>query len=117
MRTKTNVARKKYVKKILKRAKGFVGGRRRMLRTAMETVERAEVYATRDRRTRKREFRALWITRISAAVRSKGLNYSRFISGLVKSGVIIDRKMLAELAVRDEAAFNQLVDLAKVKTA
>ena len=117
MRTKTNVARKKYVKKVLKRAKGFVGGRRKMLRTAMESVERAEVYATRDRRVRKREFRTLWITRISAAVKAKGLNYSRFISGLVKSGVNIDRKMLAELAVRDEAAFNQLVDLAKAKTA
>jgi len=117
MRTKTNVARKKFMKKQLKRAKGFVGGRRKMIRTVMESVERAEVYATRDRRTRKREFRSLWITRISAAVKLKGLNYSRFISGLNKAGVTIDRKMLAELAVRDEAAFSQLVDLAKAKTA
>ncbi|MBI3829506.1 MAG: 50S ribosomal protein L20 [Planctomycetes bacterium] len=117
MRTKSNVARKKYMKKVLKRAKGFVGGRRKMIRTVMETVERAEVYATRDRRARKRTFRALWITRISAAVKTKGLNYSRFISGLVKAGVNLDRKMLADMAVRDEAAFNQLVDLAKAKTA
>jgi large subunit ribosomal protein L20 len=117
MRTKTNVARKKYMKKVLKRAKGFVGGRRKMIRTVMETVERAEVYATRDRRTRKRQFRSLWITRISAAVKPKGINYSRFISGLVKAGVNLDRKMLADMAVRDEAAFNQLVDLAKAKTA
>lgn len=117
MRTKTNVARKKYMKKVLKRAKGFVGGRRKMIRTVMETVERAEVYATRDRRARKRQFRSLWITRISAAVKPKGINYSRFISGLVKAGVNLDRKMLADMAVRDEAAFNQLVDLAKAKTA
>ena len=117
MRTKTNVARKKFIKKQLKRAKGFVGGRRKMIRTAMETVERAEVYATRDRRARKREFRSLWITRISAAVKQRGLNYSRLIHGLNKAGVSIDRKMLAEMAVRDEAAFTQLVDLAKARTA
>ena len=117
MRTKTNVARKKFIKKQLKRAKGFLGGRRKMIRTAMETVERAEVYATRDRRARKREFRSLWITRISAAVKQRGLNYSRLIHGLNKAGVSIDRKMLAEMAVRDEAAFTQLVDLAKARTA
>ena len=117
MRTKTNVARKKFIKKQLKRAKGFVGGRRKMIRTAMETVERAEVYATRDRRARKREFRSLWITRLSAAAKQRGLNYSRLINGLNKAGVTIDRKMLSEMAVRDEAAFTQLVDLAKAKTA
>src|SRR6185503_8676867 len=113
MRTKSNVPRKKFIKKQLKRAKGFVGGRRKMIRTVMETVERAEVYATRDRRARKRQFRSLWITRISAAVKPKGINYSRFMSGLAKAGINIDRKMLSELAVRDEAAFSQLVDLAK----
>jgi large subunit ribosomal protein L20 len=117
MRTKTNVARKKYVRKILKRASGFVGGRRKMIRTAMETVERAEAYATRDRRTRKREFRALWITRVSAAVKARGLNYSRFMSGLKKAGLAMDRKMLADLAVRDEAAFTKLVETAKAKLA
>jgi large subunit ribosomal protein L20 len=117
MRTKTNVSRKKYTRKILKRAKGFVGGRRKMIRTVMETVERAEQYATRDRRVRKREFRSLWITRLSAAVKAQGLNYSRFMSGLKKAGVAMDRKMLADLAVRDEAAFTRLVETAKAKLA
>lgn len=117
MRTKTTPARKKYVKKVLRRARGFVGGRRKMIRTAMESIERAEVYATRDRRVRKREFRALWITRITAACRLRGLNYSSFIHGLNKAGVTMDRKMLSELAVRDEAAFDQLVTLARAKTA
>ena len=113
MRTKTNVPRKKYVKKIFKRAKGFVMGRGKMFRTAVETVERAEAYATRDRRNRKRTFRALWITRLSAAVEQQGLNYSSFISGLKKAGVTLDRKMLADLAVRDEQTFKALVDQSK----
>ena len=117
MRTKTNVARKKYIKKIRARAKGFIGGRRKMIRGAMETVERAEAYATRDRRVRKREFRALWITRISAAVAQKGLNYSKFMNGLLKAGIKLDRKILAELAVRDEAAFDKLIEQAKAKIA
>ncbi len=117
MRTKTNVPRKKYVKKVLKRAKGFVGGRRKMIRTVMETVERAEAYATRDRRTRKREFRALWITRLTAAARAQGMNYSSFMNGLKKAGITMDRKMLAEIAVRDEAAFSTLVETAKAKLA
>ncbi len=117
MRTKTNVARKKRVKKVLKRAKGFVGGRRKMLRTAMETVQRAEAFATRDRRVRKREFRSLWITRLTAAVRNRGMNYSSFMNGLKKAGVKMDRKMLAEIAVRDEAAFSKLVETAKAKLA
>lgn len=117
MRTKTNVARKKYIKKIRSRAKGFIGGRRKMIRGAMETVERAEAYATRDRRVRKREFRSLWITRISAAVAGKGINYSKFMNGLLKAGIKLDRKMLAELAVRDEAAFGKLIETAKAKIA
>jgi large subunit ribosomal protein L20 len=117
MRTKTNVARKRYVKKVLKRAKGFVMGRRKMIRTAMETVERAEWYATRDRRVRKREFRALWITRLSAALRARGLSYSRFINGLRKAGVTLDRKVLSDLAIRDTAAFDQLVETVKAKLA
>jgi len=117
MRTKTNVARKKHVKKVMKRAKGFVGGRRKMYRTAAETVERAEAFATRDRRVRKREFRALWITRLTAAVRARGLNYSSFMNGLKKAGVKMDRKMLAEVAVRDEVAFSKLVETAKAKLA
>ncbi len=117
MRTKTNTARKKYTRKVFKRARGFVMGRSKMFRTAVETVERAEAYATRDRRTRKRTFRSLWITRISAAVEQHGINYSSFINGLKKAGILLDRKILADLAVRDEAAFKALIDQAKAKLA
>ncbi|MCY3020799.1 MAG: 50S ribosomal protein L20 [Planctomycetota bacterium] len=117
MRTKTNVARKKYTRKVFKRAKGFVMGRGKLFRTAVETIERAEAFATRDRRARKRTMRSLWIVRIGAAVAQHGLNYSRFIAGLKKAGVLMDRKMLADLAVRDAAAFKALVDQAKAKLA
>lgn len=117
MRTKTNVARKKYTRKVFKRAKGFVMGRGKMFRTAAETVERAESYATRDRRAKKRTLRSLWIVRIGAAAEQLGLNYSRFISGLKKAGITLDRKVLADLAVRDEAAFKALVEQAKAKLA
>jgi large subunit ribosomal protein L20 len=117
MRTKTNVARKKYTRKIFKRAKGFVMGRGKMFRTAAETVERAESYATRDRRAKKRTLRSLWIVRIGAAAEQFGLNYSRFIAGLKKAGITLDRKVLADLAVRDEAAFKALVEQAKAKLA
>src|SRR5258708_11329493 len=117
MRTKTNTARKKYTRKVFKRAKGFVMGRGKMFRTAVETVERAEAYATRDRRTRKRTFRSLWIIRIGAAASQHGLNYSRFINGLKKAGINLDRKILADLAVRDEGAFKSLVEQAKAKLA
>ena len=117
MRTKTNVARKKHTRKLFKRARGFVMGRSKMYRTAAETVERAESYATRDRRAKKRTFRALWITRIGAAVAQQGLNYSRFMSGLKKAGIALDRKMLADLAVRDEAAFKAIVEQVKAKLA
>lgn len=117
MRTKTNVARKKYTRKVFKRAKGFVSGRRKMFRTAVETVERAEAYATRDRRARKRTLRSLWIVRIAAAAEINGLNYSSFINGLKKAGVSLDRKILADLAVRDGAAFKALAEQAKAKLA
>ena len=117
MRTKTNVARKKYTRKVFKRASGFVMGRGKMFRTAAETVERAEAYATRDRRTKKRNFRSLWIVRIGAAAEQNGLNYSRFINGLKKAGITLDRKILADLAVRDAAAFKALADQAKAKLA
>ena len=117
MRTKTNVARKKYTKKVFKRARGFVMGRGKMFRTAVETVERAEAFATRDRRTKKRTLRSLWIVRIGAAAEQHGLNYSRFISGLKKAGVTLDRKVLADLAVRDEPAFKALAEQAKAKLA
>uniref|UniRef100_A0A7C4AQV3 Large ribosomal subunit protein bL20 n=1 Tax=Desulfomonile tiedjei TaxID=2358 RepID=A0A7C4AQV3_9BACT len=102
-------------KKILKMAKGYVGGRSRTLRQAKETVERALCYAYRDRRTRKRDFRRLWITRISAGSRMNGLPYNRFMEGLKKADIMLDRKILADLAVTDPAAFSTLV--AKARTA
>lgn len=100
-------------KKILKLAKGYWGGKHRLFRPANEAVLRGLWYAYRDRRNRKRDFRRLWIMRINAAARSHGLSYSRFINGLRRAGVSINRKMLADLAVRDAGAFQQLVDVAK----
>jgi large subunit ribosomal protein L20 len=117
MRTKSNVARKKYTRKVFKRARGFVMGRGKMFRTAVETIERAEAFATRDRRVKKRTLRSLWIVRIGAAAEQHGLNYSRFINGLKKAGITLDRKVLADLAVRDEAAFKALAEQAKAKLA
>lgn len=99
--------------KVLKLAKGYVGGRRRLFRTAVETVQRALVFAYRDRKVKKREFRKLWIVRINAAAHEQGLNYSRFINGLSKASVALDRKILAELAVSDPAGFAALASLAK----
>jgi large subunit ribosomal protein L20 len=113
MRTKTSATRRRRVERLFRRAKGFVGGRRRLLRTVKETLVRAGVYAYRDRRVRKREFRRLWITRISAAVRQRGMLYSRFIDGLNKAGIKMDRKTLAEMAVSDPEAFDQVVEKAK----
>ena len=110
-RATNNPASRRRRKKVLKRAKGFWGGRRRLYRTAKETVIRAEVYATRDRKQRKRHFRSLWTVRINAACRQFGTTYSRFIAALKKSKISIDRKSLADLAVRDSAAFKKLVDL------
>jgi large subunit ribosomal protein L20 len=89
----------------MKAAKGYVGGRSRTLKQAKETVERALCYAYRDRRTRKRDFRRLWITRISAGARINGISYNRLIEGLKKAGIILDRKVLADLAVTDPGAF------------
>jgi len=100
-------------KKILKLAKGFTGGRRRQYRQARETVERGLVYAYRDRRARKRIFRRLWNVRINAAARLNGLNYSRLIHGLNRAQVVLDRKMLAVLAVHDPQAFAVVANLAK----
>lgn len=100
-------------KKILKLAKGYRGARSKQFKKANETVMKALSYARADRRTKKGDFRRLWIARINAAVRPQGLAYSRFICGLTKAGVEVDRKMLAELAVSDAAAFNKFVELAK----
>ncbi|HSE90116.1 MAG TPA: 50S ribosomal protein L20 [Candidatus Binatia bacterium] len=100
-------------KKIMKLAKGYVGGRGRLYRSARETVERSLAFAYRDRRVKKRTFRGLWITRIGAAARLSGLSYSQLIKGLKQARVELDRKMLAELAVADLPAFGQLVQTAK----
>lgn len=100
-------------KKILKLAKGYRGTRSRLFKKANETVMKALYYARRDRRAKKREFRQLWIARINAAARINGTTYSRFIAGLAKAGVEVNRKMLADLAVHDAAAFTALVEQAK----
>lgn len=97
--------------KILKAAKGFREGHSKQLRTARITVDRARMYAYRDRRVRKREFRSLWIVRINAAARENGLSYSTFISGLKAVGINLDRKVLADMAVRDPGAFSQLASM------
>lgn len=104
-------------KKIMKLAKGNVGGRRKLYRQARETVEKGLTYAYRDRRVRKREFRSLWIVRINAAVREHGLSYSRFIAGLKEAGIEMDRKVLADLAQKDAEAFGQIADKAKAALA
>jgi large subunit ribosomal protein L20 len=102
-------------KKILKKAKGYFGGRRKLYRTAAETVLRAGAFAYRGRKLKKRERRALWIVRINAACREAGLSYSRFMSALRKAGVLLDRKVLAELAVSDPAAFAKLAETARAQ--
>jgi large subunit ribosomal protein L20 len=100
-------------KKVLKAAKGYRGGRRRLYRSAKETLLRALQYAYRDRRAKKREFRRLWIVRINAAARQHGLSYSTLLSGLRKANVAIDRKILADLAVNDSEGFARLAEVAK----
>jgi len=112
-RVRKGAARKRAHKKLLKSAKGYVGGRGRLYRTAKETVIRALAYAFRDRRRRKRDFRRLWITRISAATQLRGMSYSRFMDGLRKSGVELDRKVLADIALREPEIFAGLVKQAQ----
>ena len=112
-RTKNTVAGRARRKRILKAARGYRGGRHALYRTARETVERALAYAYRDRRTKKRDFRKLWIARINAAARINGLSYSRFINGLKKSDVDINRKLLADMAVNDSDGFKRLAEMAK----
>ena len=106
-------------KKVLKAAKGYYGARSRTFRTATQAVDKAMEYATRDRKRKKRQFRALWIQRINAAVRAhdESLTYSRFINGLSKSGIEVDRKVLADLAVHEPEAFGAIVDKAKAALA
>ena len=101
-------------KKVLKAAKGYYGARSRTYKVAKQAVIKAGQYAYRDRRQRKRQFRALWIVRINAAARLSGLSYSRFMYGLAQAGVVVDRKVLADLAVHDQTAFAALAEKAKV---
>ncbi|GAB2799911.1 50S ribosomal protein L20 [Halomonas shantousis] len=112
-RVKRGVVARRRHKKIMKQAKGYYGARSRVFRVAKQAVIKAGQYAYRDRRQRKRQFRALWIARINAASRINGLSYSRFIAGLKKAGIEIDRKVLADLAVHEKAAFAAIVEKAK----
>lgn len=112
-RVKRGVPARRRRKRILKAAKGYQGARSRLHGVAREAVERAWAYAYRDRKQRKRAFRALWVARINAGAREHGLSYSRMIHGLGKAGVEIDRKILAQLAIDDAQAFGELVTLAK----
>lgn len=113
MRVKRGNARKRKHKKVLKLTKGMKGGRSKIFKAAMQGMMRALKRAFKDRRLKKRDFRGLWIQRINAAVRPLGLSYSRFINGLSKAKVELNRKILAEMAVEDKAAFEQLVNVAK----
>jgi large subunit ribosomal protein L20 len=112
-RVKKAVKSRQRRKKILDMAKGYRGGRGRLLRTASETVDRALKFAYRDRKVRKRDFRSLWIMRINAAARECGLSYSRFMHGLKQANINLDRKVLAGLAVADPTAFAKLAQIAK----
>ena len=112
-RVKRGVTARARHKKVLKQAKGYYGARSRVYRVAKQAVIKAGQYAYRDRRQRKRQFRALWIARINAAAREFGLSYSRFIAGLNKASVVLDRKVLADLAVSDKEAFAELARIAR----
>lgn len=113
MRTTKGAARRKAKRRLFKRAKGYRGGRSKLLRTVKETVLRAGAYAYRDRRTRKREFRKLWIIRLNAAARERGLRYAEFIFGLKKAGIELDRKTLSEMAINDPEGFDAVVSQVK----
>jgi large subunit ribosomal protein L20 len=115
MRIKRGYKARQRRKKVLKLAKGYRGGRSKLYRTAADAVDKALMYAYRDRRLRKRDFRRLWIARINAAARMNELSYSRFVHGLKKADVTLDRKVLAELAVSDPAGFTQIAALASQK--
>jgi large subunit ribosomal protein L20 len=115
MRARKGAARNQAKKRLFKAVKGFVGGRRRLLRSAKETLLRAGAFAFRDRRAKKREFRRLWITRLSAAAEMRGLRYSRFVHGLRLSDIKLDRKSLSDLAILDPDAFDAVTE--KVRAA
>ena len=115
-RVKRGVMRHKRHHKILKEAAGYFGGKSRLFKTANESVMKAGQYAFRDRRVKKRDFRKLWIARINAACRAQGVQYSRFIAALAASGITLDRKVLSEMAISDNAAFNALVASLNITT-
>jgi len=117
MRTTKGAARNQAKKRLFKRAKGYRGGRGKLLRTVKEALLRAGAYAYRDRRARKRDFRQLWIIRINAAAREHGLRYSEFIGGLKRAGIELDRRTLAEMAVADPAGFTAVVERVKAALA
>ena len=106
-------ASRKRRKRILKKAKGFRGGRSKLIRTAKDAIYKSQTWAYRDRKNRKRTFRSLWVQRINAATRAEGLTYSRFIEGLHAAGIELDRKVLSDLAINDAAAFSAIVEKAK----
>src|ERR671915_733235 len=112
-RVKRGVAAHAKHKKVIKAAKGYYGRRKNTIRVAKQAVEKAAQYAYRDRKRKKRTFRALWIQRLNAAVRPFGLTYSRFIDGMAKAGVVVDRKVLSDLAITQPAAFQAIVEKAK----
>ena len=112
-RVKRGVIARRRHKKILKQAKGYYNARRKVFRVAKQAVVKAGQYAYRDRKQRKRQFRALWIARINAAARLNGLSYSRFINGLKKANISLDRKVLADMAVHDAAGFTAVAEMAK----
>jgi large subunit ribosomal protein L20 len=112
-RVKSGVVSHRRMRKVLRRANGFYGGKHRLYRSAKEALMRAGQYAYRDRKVRKRDFRSLWITRINAAARIHGITYSQLINGLKKANVGVDRKILADLAVNDDATFSQLASVAQ----
>ena len=116
-RVKRGVPARERHKKVLKRAKGYFGRRKNTFRVANQAVEKAGQYAYRDRRAKKRNFRALWIQRINAATRELGMTYSRFIDGLAKAGIEVDRKVLADIAVKEPEAFKALAEKAKAALA
>lgn len=116
-RVKRGVIARRRHKKVLKQAKGYYGARSRIFRVAKQAVIKAGQYAYRDRRQRKRQFRSLWITRINAASRSNGLSYSQFINGLKKANIELDRRVLADIAVHDKAAFTAIVEKAQAALA
>ena len=113
MRTSKGSARTRAKRRLFKRAKGYRGGRNNLLRTVKETLVRAGQYAYRDRKVRKRKFRQLWITRINAACRMRGISYSEFMNGLAKANVELNRKSLSEIAISDPAGFDAIVETAK----